>query len=139
MTIYYVKQDNTIWGCGDPECCGEYYEEIDEIFHDCDCQDLKIEDDSDMAEHLQGCMGGGPVLKWRKAKERELVAFYAGQEDGFNEGWSAGEDYEKKKRHSSWDIRDKTIHDLVHLGYTITLDGTAINQPISTYKQEKTN
>ena len=35
MTVYYVKQDNTIWGCGDPGCCGEYYEEIDEEFVDC--------------------------------------------------------------------------------------------------------
>ena len=30
MTFYYLKQDDTIWECGDPACCGEYYEEISE-------------------------------------------------------------------------------------------------------------
>ena len=133
-SIYYVKQDNTVWGCGDPECCGEYYEDIEEDFVKCDHD---IPESEMTGDHLHGCNGGGPVLKWRKAKEREMIAFYAGQEDGFQEGWSAGEDYEKKKRNTSWDIRDKTIHDLVHLGYKITLDGSMIDKPVSVYYDEK--
>lgn len=93
MTIYYVKQDNTVWGCGDPSCCGEYYEEIDEKFHECDCKDVE----SDMVEHLQICMGGGPVLKWREAKKIEVQAFRDGKYNGFSEGFESGIEYQKKK------------------------------------------
>lgn len=82
MTIYYVKQDNTVWGCGEVGCCGEYYEQIDETFHECTCKQVE----SDMSEHLQNCMGGGPVLKWRKAKLLEVQAFSDGKNDGFEEG-----------------------------------------------------
>lgn len=93
MTVYYVKQDNTVWGCGEPGCCGEYYEEIDEMFYECDCKDVE----SDMADHLQCCMGGGPVLKWREAKKLEAQAFNDGKDDGFNEGFESGIEYQKKK------------------------------------------
>ena len=93
MTIYYVKQDNTVWGCGDPECCGEYYEEIDETFINCDHE---IPEAKMTGDHLQGCVGGGPVLKWRKAKRLEIQAFSDGKDDGFQEGWNAGEEYERK-------------------------------------------
>lgn len=86
MTIYYLKQDNTIWGCGDPDCCGEYYEEIDESFVDCTC---KVEVDSD---HLHVCNGGGPVLEWRKATPLEIQAYT----DGHGEGWSDGADWGEK-------------------------------------------
>ena len=134
MTIYYVKQDNTIWGCGDPACCGENYEEIDEDFVKCDHD---IPESEMTGDHLHGCNGGGPVIKWRKAKEREIVAFYAGQEDGFSDGWESGEKFEKNKRVTSWDIRDKTIHDLVHLGYKITVDGSMLDKPVSIYYDEK--
>ncbi len=80
-SIYYVKQDNTIWGCGEPGCCGEYYEEIDEDFVKCDCG---IPESEMTGDHLHSCNGGGPVLEWRKATELEMKAFYA------------GEDYERK-------------------------------------------
>lgn len=132
--IYYVKQDNTMPGCGDPECCGSYYEEIEEDFVKCPHD---IPESEMTGDHLHGCNGGGPVLKWRKAKELEMKAFYAGQEDGYNDGWSAGEDYEKKKRYTSWDVRDKTIKDLLELGYKIILDGSAIDKPVTSYSSEK--
>ena len=93
MTIYYVKQDNTVWGCGEAGCCGEYEEEIDEKFHECDCKDIK----SEMVDHLQACMGGGPVLRWREAKKLEVRAFNNGKDDGFNEGFESGIEYQKKK------------------------------------------
>lgn len=83
MTVYYVKQDNTVWGCGEPGCCGEYYEDIVESFVDCNCN---ISDNEMTADHLQGCNGGGPVLKWRKAKSLEIQAFFDGKNDGFEEG-----------------------------------------------------
>ncbi len=92
-SIYYVKQDNTIWGCGEPGCCGEYYEEIDEDFVKCDCGIPELEMTGD---HLHGCNGGGPVLEWRKATELEMKAYYAGQGEGWNEGWYAGEEYARK-------------------------------------------
>lgn len=88
MTIYYLKQDNTIWGCGDPECCGEYYEEIDEEFVDCTCE---VEVDAD---HLHVCNGGGPVLEWRKATDLEAIAYRNGKDnsyyDGYDSGWEFG-------------------------------------------------
>jgi hypothetical protein len=99
MTIYYVKQDNTIWGCGDPECCGEWYEEIDETFVNCECE--HVNEHTDMVEHLQSCVGGGPVLKWRKAKRLEIQAFIDGKNEGFGEGWNAGEKYEQEYGKSS--------------------------------------
>ena len=93
-SIYYVKQDNTVWGCGDPECCGEYYEEIDEDFVKCDHD---IPESAMTGDHLHGCNGGGPVLEWRKATKMEMKAFYAGQEDGYQDGWSDGADWQKNK------------------------------------------
>lgn len=86
MTIYYLKQDDTIWGCGDPACCGEYYEEISESFVNCTCE-VEVN-----ADHLHGCNGGGPVLKWRKAKPIEAQAY----EDGRSEGWSDGAEWGEK-------------------------------------------
>ncbi len=84
MTIYYVKQDNTIWGCGDPDCCGEYYEEIEESFVDCTCQ---VEVDSD---HLHSCNGGGPVLGWRKATDLEAIAYRNGKDNSYYDGYELG-------------------------------------------------
>jgi hypothetical protein len=94
MTIYYLKQDDTVWGCGDPECCGEYYEEIVESFVNCTC---KVEVDAD---HLHSCNGGGPVLKWRKAKRKETQAFNNGYTDGYSDGWEAAIEWYKKKEAS---------------------------------------
>lgn len=88
MTVYYLKQDDTIWGCGDPECCGEYYEEIGEYFLDCTCE---VEVDAD---HLHSCNGGGPVLEWRKATDLETIAYQNGNQEGYSEGsvngWELG-------------------------------------------------
>jgi hypothetical protein len=98
MTIYYVKQDNTIWGCGDPECCGEWYEEIDETFVDCTCEHIEPRSEANMTEHLQSCIGGGPVLKWRKAKRLEIQAFEDGKSDGFQEGSDWGIEWVQKKQ-----------------------------------------
>lgn len=86
MALYYLKQDDTVWGCGESGCCGEYYEQISESFVDCTCE---VEID---AEHLHGCNGGGPVLKWRKAYALESRAY----EDGKSEGWSDGADWGEK-------------------------------------------
>lgn len=92
--IYYVKQDNTMPGCGDPECCGSYYEEIEEDFVKCPHD---ITESEMTGNHLHVCNGGGPVLDWRKATELEMKAFWAGQEEGWEDGWNAGEEYERKK------------------------------------------
>ncbi len=80
MTIYYLKQDDSIWGCGDPDCCGEYYEEIGEYFLECACE---VEVDAD---HLHSCNGGGPVLEWREATELETIAYQNGNQEGYSEG-----------------------------------------------------
>lgn len=94
MTIYYIKQDNTIPGCGDPECCGEYYEDIETSFVNCKCENVL---EPDIADHLQSCNGGGPILKWRKAKPKEILAFEDGKSEGFSEGWNAGMEWQKKR------------------------------------------
>lgn len=135
MTIYYLKQDNTIWGCGDPECCGEYYEEITESFVDCKCD---IPEDKMTEDHLHGCNGGGPVLKWRKAKDKEAQAFRDGYTDGFSEGWDDGLEWQKKKANSEAmklfrPVEEMTINELVKLGYIVKLEGESIGKPNSTH------
>ena len=94
MTIYYIKQDNTIWGCGEADCCGEYEEEIDESFFECEHE---IPESEMTEEHLQACNGGGEVLKWRKAKRLEVRAFRAGTSEGFQAGSDWGLEYQKKQ------------------------------------------
>jgi hypothetical protein len=94
-SIYYVKQDNTIWGCGEPGCCGEYYEEIDEDFVKCDHD---IPESEMTADHLQSCKGGGEILEWRRADLLEMKAFWAGNEDGWNEGWNNGAEWQEKQQ-----------------------------------------
>lgn len=88
MTLYYLKQDDTVWGCGEPGCCGENYEEISESFVDCTCE---VEVDAD---HLQGCNGGGPVLEWRKAQALESEAYEDGKAEGWSDGAVWGEEYQ---------------------------------------------
>lgn len=123
MTLYYVKQDDTVWGCGDPECCGEYYEEITESF--VNCEDNIPEADM-TGDHLHGCNGGGPVLKWRKAKKKEVQAYEDGKTQGFQEGSDWGIEWQKNKANDEVmklfkSNRDKTVHELVHEGYTVTI------------------
>lgn len=91
MTIYYIKQDNTVWCCEADS--GPYYEEIEESFIDCKC----LPESEMTADHLHLCNGGGPVLKWRKAKNLEIRAFDGGKNDGFDEGWDSGINWYKSK------------------------------------------
>lgn len=135
MTIYYVKQDDTIPGCGDPDCCGEYYEEINESFVNCQCD---IKEESMSADHLHGCNGGGPVLKWRKANKKEVQAYSDGITEGYQEGFDYGVEWQKKKASDEAmklfrPVEDMTISELVKLGYTIRLDGEAIGKAISNH------
>lgn len=90
MTIYYVKQDDTISGCGDPECCGEYYEDYSESFIECYHENVT-------AEHLHSCNGGGPVLDWREATYLEATAFRSGVDDGYYKGWDYGVQIENER------------------------------------------
>jgi hypothetical protein len=94
VSLYYIKQDNTIWGCGEPECCGEYEERIEWSFAYCDCG---IPESEMTGSHLQGCYGGGEVLDWRIAKAKEWEAFTAGKDEGYSEGWSAGIEWQKER------------------------------------------
>lgn len=90
MTLYYIKQDDTISGCGDPECCGEYYESVEESF-------LKCEHENVSAEHLHSCNGGGPVLEWREATPLEVLAYKSGGIDSHVEGWELGIEQEQNR------------------------------------------
>ena len=81
MSIYYIKQDNTVWCC--EEDSGPYNQEIDISFVKCECPQVEPET---MAEHLQGHQGGGQVLKWRKANENERSAWYGGKDEVFDDG-----------------------------------------------------
>jgi hypothetical protein len=93
MTVYYIRQDNTIWGCGDPDCCGINYEEIEERFVECKC----VPESEITAEHLHTCAGGGPVLKWRTAKLLEAKAWSDGRDEGFDDGATWGIEWQKKR------------------------------------------
>ena len=90
MSIYYIKQDNTVWCC--EEDSGPYNQEIDISFVKCECPQVEPET---MAEHLQGHQGGGQVLKWRKANENERSAWYGGKDEVFDEGIEFESDYER--------------------------------------------
>lgn len=84
--VYYIKQDDTIWGCGDPKCCGEYFQEITEKF---------VEMPSGVvvtAESLQGHVGGGPVLEFREATHLEYLAWYIAYDEGYDDGRAHRED-----------------------------------------------
>jgi hypothetical protein len=139
MTLYYVKQDNTVWGCGDPACCGEYYEEISESFVECECG---IPEEDMTADHLHGCNGGGPVLKWRKAKKKEVQAYQDGIGSGRVSGWEDGIEWQKNKADDEAmrlfrPVEDQTLRQLIKMGYVVTLDGQAIGRPISVHRHEE--
>lgn len=129
MTIYYIEQDDTIPGCGDPECCGEYYENITQSFVKCEC----IPESEMTADHLHGCNGGGPVLKWRKAKRKEIQAFGDGYSEGHSDGWGDGIEWQKKKANEEAmklfrPVEDMTLKELTALGYVIKLEGNPIGK-----------
>lgn len=133
MTLYYLKQDDTIWGCGDPDCCGEDYEEITESFVNCTC-DVEVD-----ADHLHACNGGGPVLKWRKAKRKETQSFNDGYTDGYSKGWEDGIEWQKKKANNEAmklfkPVEEMTIRELVREGYVVRVEGEAIGKANSTHR-----
>lgn len=91
MSLYYAKQDNTIWGCGESGCCGPYYEDIQETF-------IEIYDDGNPvdAERLQSEEGGGPILSFKIATHKQAVAYESGKMAGYEDGWSDGFAYNHK-------------------------------------------
>ena len=108
MTLYYIKQDNSISGCGEPGCCGENYEDIEKSFLNCDC----LPADEMTADHLQVCKGGGPVLKWRKATDREILAYAAGNGDGHEEGYFIGvKNGKARERERIIKLLEEHVHD----------------------------
>ena len=92
MTLYYVKQDNMSWCCEDDS--GPYYEDHEESFVNCDCE---LPDSKMTADHLHGCNGGGPVLQWREATEKELIAWVVGTQDSFGDGFDSGVEHERER------------------------------------------
>lgn len=89
MKLYYAKQDNTIWGCGESGCCGPYYEEIDEVFID-------MPDGEVTAEMIQTENGGGEILKFKVATPKQGIAYQSGKTVGYEDGWSDGFAYNSK-------------------------------------------
>ena len=59
---------------------------------------IDIPEDEMTGDHLWSCNGGGPVLKWRKAKRLEIQAFEDGKSDGFQEGSDWGIEWVQKKQ-----------------------------------------
>lgn len=92
MTLYYVKQDNMSWCCEDDS--GPYYEDHEVSFVNCECA---IPVNKMTADHLHGCNGGGPVLQWREATEKELIAWVSGTQDGFGDGFESGVERERER------------------------------------------
>lgn len=78
--IYYVKQDDTIWGCGEEECCGEYSEYTKESFVDMPFG-VDITEES-----LRSEIGGGEILEFREATHLECLSWYTAYDEGYCEG-----------------------------------------------------
>jgi hypothetical protein len=89
MPLYFVKQDNTIWGCGESGCCGSYYEDITVAF----VQMPKNEPVT--ADTILSKIGGGPILKFRAATMKELQAYIDGRNEGYTIGYEDRSRYEK--------------------------------------------
>mgnify|MGYP006397661833 CR=1 FL=1 len=89
MPLYYVKQDNTSDGCGDPLCCGEYYKDIVVSFVEI------LNDELVTAGAIRAQLGGGPVLKFRAATLKELQAYIYGRSKGYSIGHEAGSQQQK--------------------------------------------
>jgi hypothetical protein len=139
MTLYYVKQDDSYVGCSEPGCCGESYEATEETFVNCECD---IPENEMTGDHLHGCNGGGPVLKWRKAKKNEVQAYEDGKTQGFQEGSDWGIEWQKKKADDAAmklfrPVQDMTVRELTKLGYTVRLEGEAIGKANSTHIYEE--
>lgn len=86
MTLYYAKQDNTIWCC--EEDSGPYHEDIRETFIEVYDDDKPIN-----AETLQSEEGGGPILSFKIATHKQAVAYEKGKMAGYEDGWSDGFGY----------------------------------------------
>ncbi len=126
MTIYYVKQDDSYVGCSEPGCCGESYEATEESFVNCECG---ISEEDMTGDHLWGCNGGGPVLKWRKAKEKEVLAYNDGVSEGHSDGWNSGVEWYKRIEAERYKPKDqRTVHQLVHEGYTVIIQGNGVRE-----------
>ena len=85
MNLYGYKVDNSIWGCGDIECCGGDYEKIE--------WDFIISDEPMTAEEYKKEFGSGDVLEIRPATDSEVDAYFSGQDKGYAE---ANEAFQKK-------------------------------------------
>lgn len=76
MKLWAYKLDNTIPGCGDPDCCGDFGEEIEWFFY---YSEKALTAEEFLAEH-----GGGTVLEIRQATDSEFDAYASGENDGYD-------------------------------------------------------
>lgn len=82
MNLFYYKQDNTIWGCGDEDCCGDDYEEFEGTF--------VWSDEPMTADEFIDEFGGGEVVEIRPATDSEIEAYEDGRHSAFSSAISEG-------------------------------------------------
>lgn len=95
MTLWAYRQDNTIPGCGDTDCCWEW-EDIEWVFRELP----KPLTEAKFIEQF----GGGPVLEMRIATDSEMDAY--GQ--GVNDGWDQSERHHQENMEAI--IQEKLEH-----------------------------
>lgn len=81
MKMWAYKLDNTVPGCGEPDCCGDNYEEIE--------WDFRYSLQPLTADEYTEKYGGGEMLEIRQATETEEWAYWCGQEKGWDEAYTA--------------------------------------------------
>jgi hypothetical protein len=89
MRLWAYKQDNTVPGCGDPDCC-DTWEDLEWNYH--------LSAEPLTAEQYQEEHGGGPVLEIRQATKKEARGYWAGFEQGTESGWANAELWLQKKQ-----------------------------------------
>lgn len=75
MRLWAYKLDNTVPGCGEPDCCGDFGEEIEWFFY---YSQKALTAEEFLAEH-----GGGTVLEIREATDLEFDAYCSGETEGY--------------------------------------------------------
>lgn len=75
MKLWAYKLDNTVPGCGEPDCCGDFGEEIEWFFY---YSDKALTAEEFLDEH-----GGGTVLEIREATDSEFDAYASGETEGY--------------------------------------------------------
>lgn len=97
MKLWAYFVDNTVPGCGDPDCCGDW-EDKGWDYH------VSVEP---MTAQEYELVYGGVVLEVREANNDEQNGYWAGYSDGTSSGWQTAERWFQKKEDR--EIQEKLV------------------------------